>query len=154
MSRIVKLSRRDFLKQSALLGGGLLLACYLPFPGAVAAEAKEAPFAPNAFLRIGSDGRVTIIFHKSEMGQGVYTALPTIVAEELDCDWKTINIEQSPVAPEYAHTMFGSMVTGGSSSVRSEARTEAMMRLGPRPWPLTSATQSAVRPSRSERTSQ
>ncbi|HAD03548.1 MAG TPA: twin-arginine translocation pathway signal protein [Desulfuromonas sp.] len=119
MNAIVKLSRRDFLKQSTLVGGGLLLACYLPFPGAVAAD-TAVPFAPNAFLRIGSDGSVTIICHKSEMGQGVYTALPTIVAEELDCAWEKVKIEQSPVAPEYAHTMFGSMVTGGSTSVRSE----------------------------------
>ena len=76
MNEIIKISRRDFLKSSALAGGGLLLACHLPFGTLDASAAGDVPFAPNAFLRIGSDESVTIIVNKSEMGQGVYTALP------------------------------------------------------------------------------
>ena len=122
MNEIIKISRRDFLKSSALAGGGLLLACHLPFGTLDAiAAGGEAPFAPNAFLRIGTDESVTIIVNKSEMGQGVYTALPMLLAEELCCDWKQVTFQASPVAPEYDHTLFGPMmVTGGSTSVRSE----------------------------------
>lgn len=117
----VKMSRRQFMKSSALAGGGLLLACHIPFGIRGAVAAGEAPFSPNAFLRIGSDESVTVIVNKSEMGQGVYTSLPMLVAEELCCDWRRVTFQASPVAPEYNHAEFGPiMVTGGSSSVRSE----------------------------------
>jgi isoquinoline 1-oxidoreductase beta subunit len=115
------MSRRQFIKTSALAGGGLLLACHLPFGSRDAAAAAGAVFAPNAFLRVGTDESVTIIVNKSEMGQGVYTSLPMLVAEELCCDWKRVGFQASPVAPEYNHSQFGPiMVTGGSTSVRSE----------------------------------
>jgi isoquinoline 1-oxidoreductase subunit beta len=121
MNEITKISRRAFLKGSALAGGGLLLACHLPGGVLDALAAGEAPFAPNAFLRIGIDESITVIVNKSEMGQGVYTSLPMLLAEELCCDWKQVSFQASPVAPEYNHTQFGPiMVTGGSSSVRSE----------------------------------
>ena len=120
MSKENGMSRREFLKTSALAGGGLLLACHLPF-GSRDAAAAGTTFAPNAFLRIGSDDSVTIIVNKSEMGQGVYTSLPMLVAEELCCDWQRVTFQASPVAPAYNHAQFGPiMVTGGSSSVRSE----------------------------------
>jgi len=118
MIGIVNINRRDFLKTTTALGGGLVLAFYLPETG-LAAQEPDA-FAPNAFLRIGIDDSVTVIVNKSEMGQGVYTALPMIVAEELDCDWRKVRVEPSPVAPVYNHTVFGAMVTGGSTSVRTE----------------------------------
>jgi isoquinoline 1-oxidoreductase beta subunit len=129
------LGRRAFMKTGALAGGGLILGFWLPAPGrgAAAAEpvAKTAapasgpapvgrPFAPNAFLRIGPDGSVTVIVNHSEMGQGVYTALPMILAEELDADWKTIRVEAAPVDPAYNHTAFGMQMTGGSTSTWSE----------------------------------
>lgn len=121
MSGGSKISRRQFLKKSALAGGGLLLACRLPFGSRDAQAAAEAAFAPNAFLRVGSDDSVTIIVNKSEMGQGVYTALPMLLAEELCCDWKRVTFQAAPVADAYNHASFGPiMVTGGSSSVRSE----------------------------------
>jgi isoquinoline 1-oxidoreductase beta subunit len=120
MNGIVKLNRRDFLKTGAVLGGGLILACHFNVPGPTAGPGRPAPFAPNAFLRVGHDGSVTVIVNKSEMGQGVYTALPMIVAEQLACDWKQVRVEASPVAAVYNHTVFGSMVTGGSTSVRTE----------------------------------
>ncbi|MDD2539560.1 MAG: xanthine dehydrogenase family protein molybdopterin-binding subunit [Desulfuromonadaceae bacterium] len=115
------MSRRQFMKNSALAGGGLLLACHLPFGVRDAVAAGDAVFAPNAFLRIGLDESVTIIVNKSEMGQGVYTSLPMLLAEELCCDWKRVAFQPAPVAPAYNHTQFGPiMVTGGSTSVRSE----------------------------------
>ncbi|KAF0216935.1 MAG: isoquinoline 1-oxidoreductase beta [Geobacteraceae bacterium] len=123
MNDIMNMSRRDFLKAGAVLGGGLVLGFRLPFAGFPfeAAAAQEAPYTPNAFIRIGSDNTVTFIVNKSEMGQGVYTSLPMLIAEELECDWHKIRVESSPVDPIYNHTMFGPMmVTGGSTSVRSE----------------------------------
>lgn len=121
MSEVTKMSRREFMQVSALAGGGLLLACHLPFGACDAFAAGEAVFAPNAFLRIGTDESVTVIVNKSEMGQGVYTSLPMLIAEELCCDWKRVRFQASPVAPEYNHSQFGPiMVTGGSTSVRSE----------------------------------
>ena len=119
MSEDQQMSRRDFLKSGAALGGGLVIACYLP-PLGSAWGAGAAAFSPNAFLRIAGDGATTVIVGKAEMGQGVYTSLPMLVAEELDCDWRSIRVEAAPVAPAYNHTTFGMMVTGGSSSVWSE----------------------------------
>ena len=115
------LTRRDLLKAGVTLGGGLVLGFHLPFPGAAeGGTGKGAVFAPNAFLRIGSDGTVTIVIGKSEMGQGVYTSLPMILAEELMCDWKKVRVTSAPVDPAYNHTLFGIQVTGGSTSVRTE----------------------------------
>lgn len=110
--------RRRFLKLSALAGGGLLLGFHLPGRFARAGEAAEA-FTPNAFLRITADDVITVIVNKSEMGQGVYTALPMLVAEELEADWATLRVEAAAVDPAYNHTEWGMQVTGGSTSVRS-----------------------------------
>ncbi|MBI5439898.1 MAG: xanthine dehydrogenase family protein molybdopterin-binding subunit [Deltaproteobacteria bacterium] len=120
MSAKKDMTRRQFLAAGALACGGLLLAWHLPGRrDALAATGGE--WTPNAFLRVAPDGRVTIIVNKSEMGQGVYTALPMLVAEELCCDWKKVTVEASPVAPEYNHAQFGGFIlTGGSTSVRSE----------------------------------
>jgi isoquinoline 1-oxidoreductase beta subunit len=121
MSKPNDMTRRQFIKSGALLGGGLVLACHLPFGRKSALAGQQGEFAPNAFLRISPDESITIIVNKSEMGQGVYTSLPMLVAEELCCNWKKVRFLPSPVAPEYNHAQFGPiMVTGGSSSVRSE----------------------------------
>ena len=77
-------------------------------------------FAPNAFLRIGSDDIVTVIVNHSELGQGVYTALPMLVAEELEADWSKVRVAAAPVDPVYNHTVFGMQATGGSTSTWSE----------------------------------
>ena len=74
---------------------------------------------PNAFVRIGTDERVTVIVNHSEMGQGVYTSLPMLLAEELDADWSKVGYESAPVDPKYNHPAFGMQMTGGSSSVWS-----------------------------------
>ncbi len=150
MSTPSTMSRRQFIKTGALAGGGLLLACHLPFGKRDAAASDTGIFAPNAFLRIGIDESVTVIVNKSEMGQGVYTALPMLVAEELCCDWKQVTFRASPVAPEYNHVQFGPiMVTGGSSSVRSEwsrlslagaAAREMLVSAAAQQWKLDPAT--------------
>jgi isoquinoline 1-oxidoreductase beta subunit len=89
---------------------------------------SAGPFALNDFVHIGTDGVITLIINKSEMGQGVYTSLPMLVAEELECDWDMIRVEPAPVAPVYNHTVMGIQLTGGSSSVYSEW--ERMRRVG------------------------
>ena len=82
---------------------------------------STASFALNPFIRIGTDGTVVIIVNKSEMGQGVYTSLPMLIAEELEADWSTIRVEAAPVDPAHNHTQWGAIQgTGGSSSVLSE----------------------------------
>jgi isoquinoline 1-oxidoreductase beta subunit len=111
------LNRREFIKVSALAGGGFAIGCALPATRALAAEGKT--FAPNQWIRITPDNFVTVVVDKSEMGQGVYTGLPMLVAEELDADWSKIRIEPAPVAKEYAHPWFGVQGTGGSTSIRA-----------------------------------
>ena len=115
-------SRRNFLKASALVGGGLVVAFVVPGGRKLAfAQAPAgATLVPNAFLRIGSDDRVTVLLAHSEMGQGIWTTLPMLIAEELDADWSKISVEHAPAAPVYAHTAFGAQMTGGSTTTWSE----------------------------------
>src|SRR5580692_10832944 len=106
------LSRREFLAGSAAAGTGLVIGFYLhrrPSAG----TGKDA-FAPNAYLKIAPDGKVTIVVARSEMGQGVRRWLPMTLAEELEADWKQVQIEQAG-----ASTLFGDQTTGGSASVRT-----------------------------------
>src|SRR5215813_1414858 len=105
------ISRRAFLETSASAASGLVLGLYLPSRS----RADEgAAFSPNAYLTITPDGKITVVVARSEMGQGVRTSLPMILAEELEADWKQIEIEQAG-----ASTLFGDQTTGGSASVRS-----------------------------------
>jgi len=116
----MSVTRRDFLKTSGVATSGLVLGFYVAPKGLRGAFVQAAePFAPNAFVRIAPDNAVTILVNKSEMGQGVYTSLPMLIAEELDADWEDIRVEPAPVAPEYNHTMFGMQITGGSTSILS-----------------------------------
>ena len=82
----MSLTRRRFLKTSGAAASGLLLGFYVPPKGPHAYLQAAEPFAPNAFIRITPDGLVKLIINKSEMGQGVYTSLPMLIAEELDAD--------------------------------------------------------------------
>jgi isoquinoline 1-oxidoreductase beta subunit len=122
MREIINMGRRDFLKTGTLICGGLILGFYLPFRESLsgASNPTGGSFMPNAFIRIGTDEMVTIIVNKSEMGQGVYTSLPMLVAEELEVDWPKIRFEPAPVDPAYNHTQWGVQGTGGSTSVWSE----------------------------------
>src|SRR5256886_13398314 len=116
-----QMERREFLKFSLAAGGGLLIGFSLPEADMLAtAQAQSATvFMPNAFVRIGTDDRVTVIVNHSEMGQGVYTSLPMLLAEELDADWSKVGYESAPVDPKYNHPAFGMQMTGGSPSVGS-----------------------------------
>ncbi|HEU4522267.1 MAG TPA: molybdopterin cofactor-binding domain-containing protein, partial [Thermoanaerobaculia bacterium] len=101
-------TRREFLKVAAVAGGALTFG----FEIAEAGTPKAEPFSPNAWLTIHPDGRVHVKVGKSEMGQGVRTALPMILAEELDCDFAKVTIEQASPGPD-----FKALGTGGSGSV-------------------------------------
>ncbi|MBC7974122.1 MAG: xanthine dehydrogenase family protein molybdopterin-binding subunit, partial [Myxococcales bacterium] len=87
-----------------------------------AAPKPAAPPLPqaNAFLRIGTDDSVTVLLSHSEMGQGIWTGLAMLIAEELECDWSKVRCEHAPAAPVYAHAVFGIQMTGGSSTTWSE----------------------------------
>src|SRR6266513_3848759 len=118
MSAPSNVSRRDFLETTAAAGAGLVIGFHLPAGGRFAAAAA-APFAPNAWLRISPDHSVLILVDRSEMGQGVTTALPMLIAEELDADWTKVKIESAPADKAYINPMFGMQGTGGSTSVRA-----------------------------------
>jgi isoquinoline 1-oxidoreductase beta subunit len=122
VSVAARMQRREFLKAGAALGGGLLISLYVPefVPAARAADSAVKPVALNAFVRIGSDESVTVISNHSEMGQGIYTSLPMLLNEELEADWARIRVESSPVDAVYNHTVFGLMMTGGSTTTNSE----------------------------------
>src|SRR5688500_10259332 len=107
-------SRRKFLQTSAVLGGGLIIGVQLP--GKAFAQGKDA--AMNAWIRIAPNNQVTILCARSEMGQGVVMALPTLVAEELEVDLRKIKVEFAPPGEVYINGMLGGQITGGSTSVR------------------------------------
>ncbi len=115
-------ARRKFLKDTAALAGGLVIGFYLPMKGGRAYAADMPPkevYPPNAFIRIAPDDSITIVVNKSEMGQGVYTSLPMLIAEELEADWSRISVESAPVAAVYNRPGMGMQMTGGSSSIPS-----------------------------------
>jgi isoquinoline 1-oxidoreductase subunit beta len=122
VSVATEMKRREFLKAGAALGGGLLISLYVPefVPAARAADSAAKPVALNAFVRIGTDETVTVISNHSEMGQGIYTSLPMLLNEELEADWARVRVESSPVDAVYNHTVFGVMMTGGSTTTNSE----------------------------------
>ena len=120
----MNVDRRQFLRTSTVAGTGLIIGMHILPRGRVWAAAPGAPPGPlpdpNAFLRIGNDGGVTVLIAHSEMGQGIWTTMAMLIAEELGCDWSTMRVEHAPAAPAYAHTSFGVQMTGGSSSTWSE----------------------------------
>ena len=117
-------SRRKFLKAGAIAGGALVVAFVVPGARrlAMAQEAATggATLVPNAFLRIGADDSVTVLLAHSEMGQGIWTTLPMLIAEELDADWSKFKVAHAPAAPVYASSVFGMQGTGGSTTTWSE----------------------------------
>jgi len=116
------ISRRSFLRTTLASGAGLVIAFYVPGKtrGAEPAAPEKPLPPPNAFLRIAPDGTVTILLAHSEMGQGIWTGLAMLVAEELDCDWSKVKVEHAPAAPVYSHTARGIQMTGGSNTTWSE----------------------------------
>ena len=109
------LSRRTFVKIGVVAGGGLTLGVSYKVISGPGAPPTDAAFAPDAFLRIDTDGSITVVVGRSEMGQGVATALPQLVAEELEVAWDQVSFEFAPAHAAYG--MMGMQVTGGSTSV-------------------------------------
>jgi isoquinoline 1-oxidoreductase beta subunit len=125
-----EVNRREFLRATVVAGAGLSLAFAIPGcspaekRGGITDGSADPVFRPNAFIRIAPNGQVTMVLGHSEMGQGVSTSLPMLLAEELDADWSTVRYEQGPAGPEYRNLAFDAMapginmqVTGGSTAV-------------------------------------
>ena len=123
MTSKTDLDRRSFLKASIIAGGAAVFGFNLPV-GIRAAERLGltnepiADFQPNAFIKIAKDGRVTVVVGQAEMGQGVFTSLPQIVADELEVDWANVSYESAPADKAFINPAMGMQGTGGSSSVK------------------------------------
>ena len=112
------LSRRTFLVTSVAAGGGLLLGVYLPRSIAAKAQVADEILAPNAFVRIRPDDSITLIMPQVEMGQGTYTSMPMLIAEELEVELGKVSLEAAPPSDKlYTNPLIGFQVTGGSTSV-------------------------------------
>ena len=125
------ISRRQFLSAGASLGGGLLIGFTIgpAISAADAQSANSASFAPDAFIRIDPSGQVTLIMSYVEMGQGTYTSIPMLIAEELEVELKSVRLEHAPPSDKlYANPLFGFQATGGSTAIR--AAWEPMRRAG------------------------
>ena len=128
MTTLQNSSRRQFVKTSAVVGtglfsGGLLVGCaMMPDKGSMASALPPSAIGPgampNAWVKVGTDNAVTIICARAEMGQGVFTSMPMLVAEELEVDITKVRIEMAPAGEPYTNTMIGGQLTGGSTSVR------------------------------------
>ena len=115
------LSRRTFLQAGAAAGGGLMLSLSLPFANSDAQAADADGFTPNAFIRIQRDGQIVLTMPYVEMGQGTYTAIPMLIAEELEADLKQVRLEHaSPNEKLYGNPLLGGIqATGNSNAVRA-----------------------------------
>ncbi len=125
MTPKTELDRRSFLRATLIAGGALVIGTSVPF----ASRAEErftllpaepaADFQPNAFIKIAPDGKVTVVVGQAEMGQGVLTSIPMIVADELEVDWASVDFEHGPPGKEFGNpALGGQQITGGSSSIR------------------------------------
>src|SRR5580693_10334742 len=121
-SEIAPVSRRRFLATGASATTGLVVGFYTPksngFFATMLAKNRDDVFSPNAFLRVAPDNTVTVVSKHQEGGQGIYTGLATIIAEELDADWSQVRVEPAPADRDlYKNLQFGSQGTGGSNSI-------------------------------------
>lgn len=129
-----RLTRRTFLVTTASIGGGLLLSAYFDLPLG-AQEPAKVKYPPDAFVRIRPDGKIVIQVNRLEFGQGVHTALPLLLAEEMDADWSQVIAELAPAADVYRDPLYGIQMVGGSGSIAHSflqyrelgARTRAML---------------------------
>ena len=111
---VKKMDRREFIKISSTAGSGLILGFYLP--NKLQGKSLESKiFQPNAWINVQPDNYVKIMVGKSEMGQGVITSLPMVIAEEMDLDWSKVIVEKAPADRK----KYGSQMTGGSNSISS-----------------------------------
>src|SRR6266704_2516828 len=133
----LQLNRRSFLRVSATAAGGLLVSLYLDFPLAAQEGAQPQPkvYPPDAFVNIKPDGKIVIQMNRLEFGQGVQTALPMILADEMDADWSQVVAELAPAADVYKDPIRGIQMVGGSGSIANSfqqyrelgAKTRAML---------------------------
>ncbi|OYU29524.1 MAG: isoquinoline 1-oxidoreductase [Burkholderiales bacterium PBB2] len=114
-----KLNRRQLLQAGAGSAAALSIGFALPLSPRQAQAQTSNTFAPHAWLRLTPDNRVTVICGSSEMGQGVLTSIPMLLAEELDADWRQVGVEQASADTAYNNPMFGMQATGGSTTVRA-----------------------------------
>lgn len=117
------MNRRNFIQSGALLGGGLLISFKIPVGNKITAsntESADVPFSPNAFLNIGTDNSITVLLSHVEMGQGIWTTLPMLLAEELDVDLNQIIVKHGGADKVFNHTVYGVQITGGSTTTWSE----------------------------------
>ena len=113
-----RLSRRRFLQAGAAAGGGLVLSVRLPLAGGEAQAADDA-FVPNAFIRIERDGQIVLTMPYVEMGQGTYTSIPMLIAEELDVELTQVRLDHAPPNEKlYANPLIGVQATGNSNAIR------------------------------------
>src|SRR5690242_18813190 len=108
----MRVSRRSFLQVSALSGGGMMLGMYTGVSRVMAQSRPQPAFEPKAFIKIASDGSVTLVSRNPEIGQGIKTMLPMLIAEELEVDWKSVKVEQADLDGKY-----GGQTTGGSRAI-------------------------------------
>jgi isoquinoline 1-oxidoreductase beta subunit len=111
-------TRREFLKSGALASGVAVLSMYVPGFGGQEAQAAGSMHTPNVWVHIADDNTITLISHMSEMGQGVHTALPALIAEELNVDINKVRVTTAPANPAYVNGLLGAQITGGSTSIR------------------------------------
>ena len=111
-------NRREFLKSTAMGTGAAVLGMYLPGMGGEEAKAAGSVHTPNAWVHIADDNTITLISYMSEMGQGVYTSLPMLIAEELNVDINSVKVAMAPANPAYINGLLGAQITGGSTSIR------------------------------------
>ncbi len=117
--RASELTRRGFIQAGAAAGGGLMLSLRLPLARGEAEAADADRFAPNAFIRIDRDGRIVLIMPYVEMGQGTYTAIPMLIAEELEVDLNQVHLEHAPPNEKlYVNPLLGVQATGNSNAIR------------------------------------
>src|SRR6476659_709881 len=131
------LSRRSFLRVSATAAGGLLVALYADLPALAQSgnQAASPSYPPGAFVHVMPDGRIVIIVNRVELGQGITTALPMILADEMDADWSRVTTELAPAADVYKDPIFGLQIVAGSASIANSflqyrelgAKTRAML---------------------------
>ncbi len=111
-------TRREFLKSSATTAGVAVLGMYVPGFGGKEAKAAGSLHTPNVWVHIADNNEITLISHMSEMGQGVHTALPALIAEELNVDVTKVKVATAPADPAYVNGLLGAQITGGSTAIR------------------------------------
>jgi isoquinoline 1-oxidoreductase beta subunit len=134
-SSLSSITRRTFLRASAAAAGGLFVSLYLDWPAFAQQTPKPQVYPPDAFVYVRPDGKIVIQVNRLEFGQGVQTALPMLLADEMDADWSQVVAELAPAADVYRDPVYGIQLVGGSGSVAHSfqqyrqlgARTRAML---------------------------